>query len=71
MPAPVPILTAFGPPVNPSRLPVSVTAGGSGGGGGGGLTPNPIRPGINIAFGSNLGDDNPLWQLLEALGPTA
>jgi hypothetical protein len=39
-------------------------------GGAGGLTPNPIRAGVNIAFGSTIGDEAPLWQLLEDLGPT-
>lgn len=55
---------------NPRLIPVDVRRGGSGGGGGGGLTPNPIRAGVNIAFGSSINDEAPLWQLLEELGPT-
>ena len=70
MPNPVPIFTAFGPPVSPGRLPNDVRAGGSGGAGGGGLTPNPIRASVNIAFGSSPHDEVPLWQLLDELGPT-
>ena len=71
MPAPTPILgVTGGPPTSPARLPVGVSQGGSGGGGGGGLTPNPIRAGVNIAFGSKFSDEAPLWQLLEELGPT-
>lgn len=71
MPAPTVILgVTGGPPTSPGRLPNRVEAGGSGGGGGGGLTPNPIRAGVNIAFGSTISDENPLWQLLEDLGPT-
>jgi hypothetical protein len=50
-------------------LPNRVEAGGSGGGVGG-LIPNPIRAGVNIAFGSTISDEAPLWQLLEDLGPT-
>ena len=70
MPAPTPILgVTGGPPTSPGRLPNRVEAGGSGGGIGG-LTPNPIRAGVNIAFGSTIGDEAPLWQLLEDLGPT-
>lgn len=62
-----------GPPKDPSRLGALVVQGGSGGGGGGsggGLIPNPIRAGVNIAFGSSISDEVPLWQLLEELGPT-
>lgn len=71
MAAPVTILgVTGGPPTNPGRLSVRIEAGGSGGGGGGGLTPNPIRAGVNIAFGSPTNSDAPLWQLLEELGPT-
>ena len=71
MPAPTEILgVTGGPPTSPGRLPNRIEAGGSGGGGGGGLTPNPIRAGVNIAFGSTISDEAPLWQLLEDLGPT-
>lgn len=70
MPAPTPILgVTGGPPTSPARLPNRVEAGGSGGGVSG-LTPNPIRAGVNIAFGSRFGSEAPLWQLLEELGPT-
>jgi len=34
------------------------------------LTPNPIRAGVNIAFGSSANAEVPLWQLLNELGPT-
>jgi hypothetical protein len=75
MPSPTPILgVTGGPPTSPGRLPsraFTATGGGEGSGGGtGGLTPNPIRAGINIAFGSSMSDEAPLWQLLEDLGPT-
>lgn len=75
MAAPTPILgVTGGPPTNPGRLPSRAfqsSGGGTGSGGGsGGLTPNPIRAGVNIAFGSVLSDEAPLWQLLDDLGPT-
>lgn len=71
MPRPTPLIGVIGGlPKNPKRLPVKRAGIGSGGGGGGGLTPNPIRAGVNIAFGSSINDENPLWQLLEELGPT-
>jgi len=75
MAAPTVILgVTGGPPTDPGRLPsraFTATGGGAGSGGGtGGLTPNPIRAGVNIAFGSSINDDAPLWQLLEDLGPT-
>ena len=71
MPAPTSILgVTGGPPTSPGRLPNRVEAGGSGGGGGGGLTPSPIRAGVNIAFGSTVNSEAPLWQLLNELGPT-
>ena len=75
MPAPTPILgVTGGPPTSPGRLPQRAFTSGGGGtgssGGTGGLTPNPIRAGVNIAFGSTISDEAPLWQLLEELGPT-
>jgi len=71
MPAPFPILGGVGgPPVDPGRLPVTVTSGGSTGGSVGGLTPHSIRAGVNIAFGSPHNAEAPLWQLLNDLGPT-
>jgi hypothetical protein len=74
VPAPTEILgVTGGPPVSPGRIPNDVRFGGSGGssgGSGGGLIPNPIRAGVNIAFGSSINDEVPLWQLLEELGST-
>ena len=37
-------------------------------GGSGGEQPNPIRAGVNIAFGSPANAEAPLWQLLNELG---
>lgn len=77
MAAPAAILGVVGgPPKDPGRLPNMVNAsgrvlgGGSGGGGGGGLTPNPIRAGLNVAFGSPHNAEAPLWQNVNDLGPT-
>ena len=63
----------FHPGMPPTEKPAtrSKQAVGTGeSGGAGGLTPNPIRAGVNIAFGSTIHDEVPLWQLLEELGPT-
>lgn len=71
MPAPtsVPGVTS-GPPITPASRAVRVEALNAGSMGGGGLTPNPIRAGLNIAFGSPHNAEAPLWQLVNDLGPT-
>lgn len=69
VPTPVPGVTS-GPPVYPAARAIRLDGQWGGTRGGGGLTPNPIRAGVNIAFGSAHNAEAPLWQLVNDLGPT-